>query len=99
MDKVLEGSPWPFAWVKQTDVRWRVTDGETPFTDECCWIRPPTQIALKAGWNHVKLTSPKTVKAWGYAWKALFMPILGTSDHPREVPGLEYRSSPPEPIQ
>jgi len=214
-DKVLAGSPWPFSWVRQTDMRWRVTDGktgallgddvaqgcvvlrafarneaananafmpvmtgvavletwikspvdqtvgawvdfecyarsggrnrgtpekgewsiakgaklevngvavpppewknpglkyiavhpdeptsnnvaETPFTDECCWIRPPTQITLKAGWNHVKLTVPKEVKRWGYGWQALFMPILGTSDHPREVPGLAYRSSPPQ---
>lgn len=67
---------------------------ETPFTDECCWMRPPTPLALKKGWNHVKLTVPKTFKAWGYSWQALFMPILGTSEHPREVPGLEYSAQP-----
>jgi hypothetical protein len=67
---------------------------ETPFSDECCWMRPPTPLALKQGWNHVKLTVPKTFKAWGYSWQALFMPILGTSEHPCEVPGLEYSARP-----
>ena len=67
---------------------------ETPFEDDCCWIRPPTSITLKAGWNHVKITAPKTFAVWYHGWQVLFMPILGTSDRPREVPGLEYSSYP-----
>ena len=69
---------------------------ETPFEDECCWMRPPSTLTLKAGWNHVKITAPKTFEAWCYGWDVLFMPVLGTSDHPREVPGLEYSSRPPK---
>ena len=72
---------------------------ETPFEDDCCWMRQPSPLTLKAGWNHVKITAPKTYKAWYYGWDVLFMPVLGTSDRPREVPGLEYRSRPPEGAQ
>ena len=67
---------------------------ETPFEDDCCWTRPPSTLTLKAGWNHVKITAPKTFKAWHYGWQVLFVPVLGTRDHPREVPGLEYSSHP-----
>ncbi|MBP5544880.1 MAG: family 20 glycosylhydrolase [Kiritimatiellae bacterium] len=69
---------------------------ETPFSDECCWMRPPAPLRLKAGWNHVKITAPKTFDAWCYGWQTLFTPILGTIDHPREVPELEYSAHPME---
>ncbi len=67
---------------------------ETPFEDDCCWIRPPSMLAFKAGWNHVKITAPKSFNAWHYGWQVLFVPILGDIGHPREVPGLEYSSHP-----
>ena len=49
------------------------------------------------GWNHVKLTMPSPDPepyACRHAWCMTFVPVLGTSAHPREVPGLEYRSEP-----
>ena len=70
---------------------------EIAFEDEEYYMREPTSIRLKAGWNHVKLTVPMKKRAANHQpWVATFMPMLGTTDHPREVPGLEYRSSPPE---
>ena len=68
---------------------------ETPFTDEAFWMRPPAPLELKEGWNAVRLTVPKTFDKWRYDWAATFVPVLGSSAHPREVPDLEYRSSPP----
>ena len=69
---------------------------EIAFEDEEYYMREPTSIHLKKGWNHVKLTVPKKAKAgYGRPWVATFIPLLGTTDHPREVPGLEYRSAPP----
>ena len=67
---------------------------ETPFTNEEYFMRPPTEIALKAGWNHVKLTVPKAVgDEWLYFWSSTFVPVT-LEAHPREVPGLEYSSDP-----
>ncbi len=66
---------------------------ETPFTNEEYYFRDPTPITLEKGWNHVKLTIPKN-DAHG-RWTATFVPLLGTSAHPREVPGLTYSATPP----
>ena len=67
---------------------------EIPFEDEEYYMRPPTPIVLRKGWNHVKLTVP-CAKAANYApWVATFIPLLGTTEHPREVPGLEYACDP-----
>ena len=60
---------------------------ETPLVDEDYWYRPPAKIHLKRGANHVKLTLPKN---GGWKWIGTFTPVSGTSDHPREVPGLTY---------
>ena len=60
---------------------------ETPLVDEDYWYREPTPIHLKKGVNYVKMTLPKK---GGWKWIGTFTPILGTSDHPREVPGLSY---------
>ena len=58
--------------------------------------RPPTPIRLKKGWNHVKLTVPYAAKNPVLQnWVATFVPLLGTTEHPREVPGLSYASIPP----
>jgi len=70
---------------------------EIPFADEEYYMREPTPIELHEGWNHVKLTlpMPKTVVTfWSQQWAGTFIPLLGTTDHPREVPGLEYSSDP-----
>ncbi|MBR0197231.1 MAG: family 20 glycosylhydrolase [Kiritimatiellae bacterium] len=63
---------------------------EIPLVDEDYWYREPSKIHLKKGKNHIKLTLPKK---GGWKWIGSFMPILGTSDHPKEVKGLKYASS------
>ena len=67
---------------------------ELPFAGEEYFMREPAQIRLKAGWNHVKLTVSKDRNRWGEHWMATFVPVAGTSDHPREIPDLEYSSNP-----
>ena len=67
---------------------------ETPFTNEEYYFREPTPITLRKGWNHVRLVVPKTDKSG--RWTATFVPLLGTSAHPREVPGLAYSATPPK---
>ncbi len=64
---------------------------ELPLVDEDYWYRAPTPITLKKGENHVKITLPKRS---GWKWIGSFVPVLGSSDHPREVPGLSYSSTP-----
>ena len=68
---------------------------ELPFTNEEYWMREPTPIALKAGWNHVKITLPHAVDRYNYNWVATFVPVAGSSDHPHEVEGLEFASDAP----
>jgi len=60
---------------------------ETPLVDEDYWYRAPAAIHLKKGTNHVKMVLPKR---GGWKWIGSFVPMLGTSDHPHEVPGLSY---------
>lgn len=68
--------------------------GETPFTNEEYFMREPTPIALKSGWNHVKLTVPKLIgDQFKYNWTAMFVPVT-LEPSPREVPGLEYSAQP-----
>ena len=68
---------------------------EIAFEDEEYYMRAPTPIHLEKGWNHVKLTIPMKKRAGGHAlWVGTFIPLLGTTEHPREVPGLEYSSEP-----
>ncbi len=64
---------------------------DTPFTDEGCVRREPYPIILNEGWNHVRVTVPYQRKGWGF----IFSPVLGSSEHPHEVPGLRYRSDAP----
>lgn len=66
---------------------------EIPLSDEGYWYREPTKIKLKKGVNHVKMTLPKK---GGWKWIGSFVPIEGSSDHPREIQGLEYFSEKPE---
>ena len=68
---------------------------EIAFEDEEYYMREPTPIHLEKGWNHVRLTVPMRKRAGNHApWVGPFIPLLGTTEHPREVPGLEYSSSP-----
>jgi len=67
-------------------------DSELPLVDEGYHYRAPSSILLKSGVNHIKLTLPKS---GGWKWIGTFTPILGTSDHPREVPDLKYSSTAP----
>jgi len=69
---------------------------ETPFTNEEYFMREPTELALKKGWNHVKLTVPKSIgDEWTYSWRATFVPVTREA-FPREVAGLGYSSNPME---
>ena len=66
-----------------------VNSRETPLVDEDYWYRAPLPIRLKKGVNHVKMILPKH---GGWKWIGTFTPVAGTSDHPRDVPGLVYSS-------
>ena len=66
---------------------------EQPFADEGCVRRAPTPIRLKKGVNHVKIVFAAK-KPGSVILFALFSPLMGTSEHPREVPGLRYAASP-----
>ncbi len=66
---------------------------ETPLVDEDYWYREPARIRFAKGVNHVKITLPKH---GGWKWICTFTPILGDSDHPREVPGLIFSSTEPQ---
>ena len=77
-------------------VCWSCDLCDSPFTDEEVTLRPPIRVKLRKGWNHVKLTMPK--KRWLEFtvpnWVGTFSFIDGTTEHPREVEGLEYSSDP-----
>ena len=75
--------------INDQDVPWTDDLLDKPFADEGCARREPTPIVLKKGINIVRLVMPK--KAGGSRWIGLFSPLLGTSAHPREVPGLVWR--------
>ncbi len=70
---------------------------EIPFEDEEYYMREPTPVRLREGWNHVKLTMPMpkaVVTFWSQQWSGTFVPMLGETDHPHEVPDLVYSSEP-----
>ena len=71
---------------------------EEPFSDQEYFMREPTRIRLRKGWNHVRLTIPNPAAEGGksrHRWVGTFIPVEGSTDHPCEVPGLEYSSSRP----
>jgi hypothetical protein len=76
---------------REQDIPYSTDLLEKPLVDELFTLRPPTQLKLKKGWNHVRI-----VLNSGYRWGASFCPVAGTSEHPREVEGLEYSSEPPQ---
>ncbi len=68
---------------------------EVPLTDEDYFYRPPHIVHLRAGWNHVRITLPKPKTDFvGQKWLGTFIPVLGPTDQPREVPGLVWSSTP-----
>ncbi len=72
---------------------------EVPYRNEEYYMREPSRVTLKAGWNHVKLDLPMPYEVnwiWRRQWVGTFIPMVGTTDHPREVEGLEYSSEPPQ---
>lgn len=62
-----------------------------PWSDESAWIRPPTPIRIRRGRNEVRIVLPKTDSVW--YWCAAFIPVEGTREHPREIPGLVFDSA------
>ena len=76
---------------REQDIPYSTDLLEKPLVDELFTLRPPTRLKLKKGWNHVRI-----VLNSGYRWGASFCPVAGTSEHPREVEGLEYSSEPPQ---
>jgi hypothetical protein len=67
---------------------------ETPLDEDWYFIREPAKIELNEGWNHVKLMMPRPEKMWGRVWRGIFRILEGTSEHPREVEGIEWSSVP-----
>ena len=102
----LNGEPIPPpAWQQPGRDRGRRIEGvtdtvyeieEMPFTNDEWYMREPTKIRLRKGWNHVKMTlpMPKDVAVWTQRWVGTFMPVAGTTDHPHEIDDLEYSSDP-----
>ena len=81
--------------VKDQDVPYSTDLLEKQMLDELPTLRAPTPIHLKKGWNHVKLRIPHDRPQMSKIWKGMFCLLDGTSEHPREVPGLEYSSHGP----
>ena len=78
-------------------IKWMHMLDEVPFRNEEYYMREPTQVRLRAGWNHVRLDMPMPYEVnWtGFRqWVGTFIPVAGSTDHPREVEGLEYSSEP-----
>ena len=73
---------------REQDIPYSTDLLEKPLVDELPTLRPPTKIALRKGWNYVRIVLPQS-RNWG----ATFCPIDGTSDHPSEVAGLEYKGT------
>ena len=68
--------------------------GEVALSDEEYYLRAPTPIRLRKGWNHVRLTVDKHLeKTW--KWVATFVPVETVGSTVREAKGLEYASEPP----
>lgn len=68
---------------------------ETPMVDEMFALRPPIPVRFRKGWNHVAVRLPKKAKRLRASTGMTFCPIMGTSEHPREVEDFEYSATPP----
>lgn len=65
---------------------------EAPFVDEDYFYRPPTQVALKQGWNKILVKSPRSAKTW--KWMFTCVPVNVTPAGVREVEGLRFATQP-----
>ena len=65
---------------------------ETPLVDEDYFYRPPTPVALNAGWNKILIKAPKGEKSWN--WGFTCVPVEADGDRVREVEGLRFSASP-----
>jgi hypothetical protein len=72
--------------IREQDIPYSTDLLEKPLVDELVTLRAPTPVALKTGWNHIRIVLPPRKLRRG----ATFCFIDGTSEHPREVEGLEY---------
>lgn len=77
--------------IREQDIPYSTDLLEKPLVDELVTLRPPIPVRLEKGWNHVRIVLPARNTRRG----ATFCPVGGTSEHPREVEGLEYSSEPP----
>jgi len=78
-------------------IKYQYPIDEVPFRNEEYYMREPTKVWLRQGWNHVKLHLPMPHAVnwvWRRQWVGTFVPVAGTTDHPHEVEGLEYSCEP-----
>ena len=69
---------------------------ETPIDDEWYFVRPPSRVELKEGWNHVRIAVRRAARRFEAQWCCTFAVFDGDSAHPVEIPDLEYSSDPPD---
>jgi hexosaminidase len=87
-------------WVNDTPIdppTWKLPglgagSDETPFVDEDYFYRPPTQVALKKGWNRVFVKVPRNGPAW--KWQLTCVPVSIVNGVPHEVEGLKFSAEP-----
>jgi hypothetical protein len=77
--------------IREQDIPYSTDLLEKAYVDELVTLRPPALVKLEKGWNHVRIVLPPRRARRG----ATFCLVGGTSEHPREVEGLEYSSKPP----
>jgi hexosaminidase len=65
---------------------------EIPFVDEDYFYRPPTQVALKQGWNKIVIDAART--AGIRKWMFTCVPVQADGDCVREVPELRFAVTP-----
>jgi hexosaminidase len=65
---------------------------ETPLVDEDYFYRPPTLVALRAGWNKILIKAPKGDKTWN--WQFTCVPVWVDGDRVREVKELRFSTNP-----
>jgi hypothetical protein len=61
---------------------------EIPFSDENYFIRKPTKIAFKKGWNTILLKVPQGGTSW--KWMFTCVPVDGSGKGMHEIEGLIY---------
>ncbi len=60
--------------------------------DEDYFYRPPTLVALRAGWNKILIKAPKGDKTWN--WQFTCVPVWVDGDRVREVKELRFSTNP-----